>query len=218
MITGRIHVWMRGHRERERWESWKKNAGASYVHRWADSLSRIINFPVIPRILTSSLKSFDTFSSGFGHGKTFKLLSHRRTAELNGRPVSSRIPQPHLGGNYFFPRFPMSISRTVTTHPISTPRLATRFFVVHRGSSFHLFLAVVWLTFRRRNMEKTRAGTEGKIKRKGKLAVSKGASRKVTETRRPPPERVSGGGGCQPLFVSPPGEISAKFTPWKLDL
>lgn len=213
MIHEWIHVWMCGHRERERWESWKKNAGASYVRRWADGPSRIINFPVIPRILTSSLKSFDTFRSGFGHGKTFKLLSHRRAAELNGRPVSSRTPQPRLGGNYFFPRFPMSTSRTVTTHSISTPRLATRFFfVVHRGSSFQLFRAVVWLTFRRRNMEKTRTGTERKIERKGKLAVSKGASRKVTETRRPPPERV------QPLFVSPPGEISAKFTLWKLDL
>lgn len=86
----------------------------------------------------------------------------------------------------------------------------------HLGSRFQLFLATVWLTFHRRNREKRRTGGGGKIKRRGKLAASKRALRKVVETRRPPPrgspEVVGTNLRESPLFVSPPGEISAKFT------
>lgn len=80
---------------------------------------------------------------------------------------------------------------------------------------FQLFLAIVWLTFRR-NREKRRTRDGGKIKRRGKLVASKRALRKVVETRRLPPigspEVVGTNLRESPLFVSPPGEISAKFT------
>lgn len=49
------------------------------------------------------------------------------------------------------------------------------------------------------------------------LAASEGAPAEDGGNEEATTERVSGGGGCQPtgespLFVSPPGEISAKFT------
>lgn len=132
-----------------------------------------------------------------------------------------RAPHGHISeATTFFPVF-QCLPRSVTTHPISTPRhpflrRSPRSRSHHLGSSFQLFLTVVWLTFHRRNMEKTRTGVEGKIKKRRKLAVSKGTLRKVTETRRTPPRGSPEVAGANlresPLIVSPPDEISAKFT------
>lgn len=117
---------------------------------------------------------------------------------LNGRPVFFAYPTG-LGSNYFFPHFPMSTSRRydpappplrpISIHPLLRRSPRSRFH--HLGSSFQLFLAVVWLTFRRRNGKKTRAQAEGRIKRRGEPPIrgGKGASRKVVKTRRRPPSR-----------------------------
>lgn len=97
--------------EQKWWESWKKRIGASYIRRWVEGFLRIINFPVIPGTLTSSLKSFDTFRPGFGPWKNH--LSFFPSSNCGAEWTTgffAHLHGPRLGSKYFFPCFPMSTS------------------------------------------------------------------------------------------------------------
>lgn len=140
---------------------------------------------------------------------------------LNGRIVSTRAPRPFPGTDCFFPCLPTSISRRPSLSFSLDGHSRTRRSPCNNGlpsyrlrCSFQLFSpAVVRLTLRRRSAaEKTRPAG-GKIKTRRKPAASKGCERRRKREgrgRRSP--EVVARHLREPLFVSPPGEISAKFT------
>jgi len=104
-------------------------------------------------------------------------------------------PRPRPGSNYFFPRFPVSTSRrynppsSTLSQPLVSPPASSSFTSQPFPSPWQqlsAFSCSRLADIPPREQEEDTSGIEEKI-RKRKLAASKGALRKVVETRRPPP-------------------------------